>query len=87
MFTVLKIICCIIAALCVAAVIPLGAIFGWAVCVSVLAGAVIFGALTFWLKDGNPFTKKEERKPDFMNSEKENEKIRQELCEKDDETD
>lgn len=86
MFSVLKVICCVIAALCVAAVIPLGAIFGWIACVSALAGAIVFGTLTVWLKDGNPFRKKEERKPDFMNSEEENEKIRQDLSEKKDET-
>lgn len=85
MLQIHKIVCCVIACLCVAAAIPIGAIFGWVACVCIVAGAIIFGALTIWLKDKNTAANEDARKPDFMNSAEENEKIRQEQAEREEE--
>lgn len=65
---------CILACVCVAAVVPVGIFFEW-YCIIPLGGAVLFGVLTVAAKN-NFRREKPAPKTDFMNSEEENERIR-----------
>lgn len=65
---------CILACVCVAAVVPIGIFFEW-YCIVPLGGAVLFGVLTVAAKN-NFRREKPALKTDFMNSEEENERIR-----------
>lgn len=71
---VLRMIFCILACVCVAAVVPVGIFFEW-YCIIPLGGAVLFGVLTVAAKN-NFRREKPAPKTDFMNSEEENERIR-----------
>lgn len=71
---VLRMIFCILACVCVAAVVPIGIFFEW-YCIVPLGGAVLFGVLTVAAKN-NFRREKPAPKTDFMNSEEENERIR-----------
>lgn len=71
---VLRMIFCILACVCVAAVVPIGIFFEW-YCIVPLGGAVLFGVLTVAAKN-NFRREKPALKTDFMNSEEENERIR-----------
>lgn len=51
MFAFLRIFCCILAALCVAAVIPVGAFFGFTSSVFCVLGACVFFVLTVFCKN------------------------------------
>lgn len=71
---ILRITFCILSALCLAAAIPIGAFFGWVWLVGLLIAAALFALLMFGAKNG--FRRQTPApKPDFMNSEEENEKI------------
>ncbi len=69
----LRITFCILACISVAAVVPVGIFFDWYCLIPVVAAAA-FAALTVGAKNG--FKRpKPVPKPDFMNSDEENEKI------------
>lgn len=69
----LRITFCILACICVAAVVPIGIFFEW-YCLIPLVAAAVFAALTVGAKNG--FKRpKPEPKPDFMNSDEENDKL------------
>lgn len=75
MFEKLRVVFCILSVLCVAACVPIGIFFEW-FCLIPIGGAVLFGFLMLAAKNG--FRRpKPEPKTDFMNTEEENEKIRQ----------
>lgn len=71
---VLRITFCIIACICVAAVVPVGIFFEW-YCLIPLCAAFVFGALTVAAKNGFR-REKPAPKTDFMNSDEENDRIR-----------
>ena len=71
----LRIVFCILACLCVAASIFLGAFLGWAYFFIAVAAAVLFGGAMFFVKKKSEPV---ERRTDFMNSPEENDKIREE---------
>ena len=73
---ILQIVFCLISGLFVVLATVLGIFFGLTAVLCCAGGALIFLALTFLMKYGNPF-RKEDPKPDFMNSDEENERIRQ----------
>lgn len=72
---ILRIIFCILSCLCIASAIFLWIYVGiwWFLLAVVLA--LVFAGLMLLCKEGNPF-KKEPPKPDYMNSDEENEEIR-----------
>lgn len=73
----LRILFCVLSVLCLAAAIPLGAVFGLICCFALIAGAVVFAVLMFAMKNGNGFRRqKPQPKEDFMNTAEENEAIR-----------
>ena len=72
--TVLRITFCILACLCAACAVPIGIFFEWW-CLVPVAAALIFALLMFAAKNGFSRPKKEVR-TDFMNTDEENEKIR-----------
>ncbi|MDE6411542.1 MAG: hypothetical protein K2L02_03280 [Clostridia bacterium] len=72
--TVLRITFCVLACICTAAAVPIGIFFEWW-CLVPVAAACIFALLMIAAK--NNFTRpKKEARTDFMNSDEENEKIR-----------
>ncbi|MBD5636633.1 MAG: hypothetical protein HDP28_02255 [Clostridia bacterium] len=72
--TVLRVTFCILACLCAASAVPIGIFFEWW-CLVPVAAAFLFAFLMFAAK--NNFTRpKKEARTDFMNSDEENEKIR-----------
>lgn len=72
--TVLRVTFCILACICAAAAVPIGIFFEWWCLVPIVA-AFLFALLMFAAKNG--FTRfKPEPRTDFMNSDEENEKIR-----------
>ena len=69
----LRIVFCVLSCLTVASVVPLGVFFGW-YCLFALVGAAIFaGGMLLCKRASEP---KAPPKPDFMNSDEENEKRR-----------
>ena len=75
-----RIVFCVLACLCVAAVIPAGFFIDF-YCLFFVAGAVVFGVLMALCKRADE--PKPAPKPDFMNSDEENEAIRNENEKKD----
>lgn len=72
--TVLRVTFCILACVCIAAAVPIGIFFEWW-CLVPVAAAAIFAFLMYAAK--NNFTRpKKEPHTDFMNTDEENEKIR-----------
>lgn len=71
---VLQVSFCILACLCVAAVVPVGIFLDW-YCLIPIGGAILFGVLTVAAKNGFR-REKPAPKTDFMNTEEENEQIR-----------
>lgn len=74
MTKILRYCFCILAVLCAAAIIPVGALVGWIYALLCAGGMTVFAALLLLVKDGNPFRRKP-RHTDFMNSEQENAEI------------
>ena len=72
--TVLRVTFCILACLCAACAVPIGIFFEWW-CLVPVAAAFVFALLMFAAKNGFTRPKKEAR-TDFMNTDEENEKIR-----------
>lgn len=70
--SILRTVFCILAVFCVAAVIPLGIFFGWYCLLAIAAAFLFFGATLLAKRAAEP---KPLPKPDFFNSEEENEKI------------
>ena len=70
----LRITFCILSALCLAAAIPIGVVFGLPYLFALLGGAAVFAILMFAAK-GSFRRVKPQPKPDFMNSDEENERI------------
>lgn len=75
---VFQIIFCILSALSVLAAFFMGVFMGFLAALIGAAAALFFFVLTLFCKYGNPFSKRKEPKVDFMNSDEENEKIRNE---------
>ena len=69
---VLRIVFCILACLCVAAIVPVAVFFEW-YCLLCVGGAVLFGGGMFLMR--RLMQPKPLPKPDFMNSDEENERI------------
>ena len=74
MTKILRYCFCILAVLCAAAIIPVGALVGWIYALLCAGGMTVFAALLLLVNDGNPFRRKP-RHTDFMNSEQENAEI------------
>lgn len=74
MTKILRYCFCILAVLCAAAIIPVGALVGWIYALLCAGGMTVFAALLLLVKDGNPFRRKP-RHTDFMNSQEENAEI------------
>ena len=72
--TILRVTFCILACLCAACAVPIGIFFEWW-CLVPVAAACIFAFLMIAAKNGFVRPKKEV-KTDFMNTDAENEKIR-----------
>lgn len=64
----------ILAVLCAAAIIPVGALLGWIYALFCALGMALFAVLLMLFKDGIPFRRKP-RQTDFMNSDEENAEI------------
>ena len=80
---ILRITFCILSCICVASCVPVAVFFGlWALVP--VGGALVFGGLMFAAKN-NFRREKPKPKTDFMNSDEENEAIREKL--KEDSTD
>lgn len=76
MSKVLRIVFCILSCLCLASCAVVGAIFGFVYCLIPLGLAAVFAAVMFLFRN-EPWKKKPEQpKPDFMNTDEENECIR-----------
>lgn len=74
---VFQIVFCICSALCVIAAFFLGVFLGFLYALIGAAAALFFLCLTLLMKNGNPFRReKEEPKTDFMLSDEENDRIR-----------
>ena len=72
---ILRIGCCVLSCLCLAALVPIAVFFEWW-CLMCLLGALIFGGLMFlFIRLAEP---KPAPRPDFMKSDEENERIRKE---------
>ena len=72
--TVLRIVFCVLAGICVAATVPVGIFFEWW-CIVPAVAAFAFALFMIMIK--NSTSKPEDKdRTDFMNSDEENEKIR-----------
>lgn len=79
---ILRIVCCILSCLCLAALVPIAIFFEWW-CLMCLFGAFIFGGLMFlFIRLGQP---KRGPRTDFMKSEEENAEILQERKQREEE--
>lgn len=82
MLGVLKTVFCILSCLCLAAAIVIGAFFGWLYCILLLAVAALFAGLMFFVKASADRSEPPAPTPDFMNSDEENRRIREEQSRK-----
>ncbi len=57
MAKIFQIIFTLLAALCIAAAIPVGAYIGWTWCIALLLAGAAFAVAMFLVKGGNPFHK------------------------------
>lgn len=71
----LAIVCCVLAALCLAVAVVIGMLFDFVWMFACLGGAAVFAGLMFLFKLEKPAPPDE--KPDFMKSDEENERINQ----------
>jgi len=76
MSKILRIVFCILACLCVAATVVVGAVFGLLYCLIPLGCALVFAALMCLFKNEPWNRPKKQPRTDFMNSEEENARIR-----------
>ncbi len=77
MAKIMRIVCCVLACLFVAAAIPVGALFGWVwFLVPAVIGALFAGLMLLFKKRSEP---KAPPAPDFMNTDEENARRREEL--------
>ena len=72
--TVLRIVFCVLAGICVAATVPVGIFFEWW-CIIPAVAAFAFALFMVMIKNSTARSQEKDR-TDFMNSEAENEKIR-----------
>ncbi len=77
MFYFLRILFCVLAVLCVAAVFPVAIFLGWTYCIACIGAAVIFGCLMIFFKNKDTLPTQNLNAPDFMNSPEENERLLQ----------
>ena len=69
---ILRTVFCVLACVCVAATVPIGIFFGW-YCLFPIAGALVCAIAMTWTKEVSE--PKPKPRPDFMNSDEENERI------------
>ncbi len=73
-YKIFRIVFCVLACLCVAATVVIGALFGFLWALVCIAGACVFGILMMLSKGRSE--PKPPASPDFMNTDEENEAIR-----------
>lgn len=78
MKTVFQVIFCVLSCLSIVAAVFLGIFLGLLWCLVGIAAAAVFASLMLLMKHGSPFRAHTEPRPDFMNTEEQNEKIRRE---------
>ena len=72
MATFFQMLFCILAAICVAAAIPLAIFIGIEFCLIAVGGAIDFALLMLFVKNGGFAIFKKQKKTDYMNTDEEN---------------